>query len=56
MILKKLEKWVFEQKNVAFCYIQTPYFQPKSKCVINESEWLETHFEHVFEKCYEDHS
>ena len=26
-----------------------PYFQPKSKCVLNDSEWLETHFEQVFE-------
>ena len=26
-----------------------PYFQPKSKCVLNDSEWLETHFKQVFE-------
>ena len=25
-----------------------PYFQPKSKCVLNDSEWLETHFKQVF--------
>ena len=33
-----------------------PYFQPKSKYVLNDSEWLETHFKHVFEKCNEDWS
>ena len=27
-----------------------------SKCVLNDSEWLETHFKHVFEKCNEDRS
>ena len=26
-----------------------PYFQPKSKCVLNDSEWLETIFKQVFE-------
>ena len=26
-----------------------PYFQPKSKCVLNDSEWLETNFKQVFE-------
>ena len=25
-----------------------PYFQPKSKCVLNNSEWLETHFKQFF--------
>ena len=31
-----------------------PYFQPKSKCVLNDSKNFEIHFKHVFEKCNED--
>ena len=28
-------------------YTPTPYLQPKSKCVLNDSEWLEKYFKHV---------
>ena len=35
-------------------YPPPPYFQPKTKCVLNDSKRLETHFKHFFEKCNKD--
>ena len=29
---------------ITFRSYHAPYFQPKRKCVLNDSEWLETHF------------
>ena len=54
---KKIQKKIKSVTVVTFWpYPPPPYFQPKSKCVLNDSEWLETHFKHVFEKCDEDRS
>ena len=55
----RLGKPSLKKKSVTFFTFGSdppPYFQPKSKCVLNDSEWLETHFKHVFEKCNKDRS
>ena len=39
---------------VTFWPYHPTYFQPK--CVLNDTEWLETHFKYVFEKCNQDQS
>ena len=50
---KKIQKKIKSVTVVTF-WPYPPYFQSKSKCVLNDSEWLETHFKRVFEKCKED--
>ena len=35
---------------------QMSNFQPESKCVLYDSEWLKTYYDHVFEKCNKDPS
>ena len=53
---KKIQKKIKSVTVVTFWPYPPLYFQPKSKCILNNSEWLETHFKHVFEKCNEDRS
>ena len=47
--LEKIEK--LGETLVSFRSYPPPYYQPKSKCVlnINDSKWLETQFKYVFD-------
>ena len=36
--------------------VAPPYIQPKIQSVLNDYDWLETHFKHVFENCNKDQS
>ena len=43
---KKIKK-IMEFSIIGLIPPPPTYFQPKNKCVLNDSEWLETHFKEV---------